>query len=172
MEGLETLVSLEYLALNANQITVVEGINSLRSLQGLNLANNQIEFIKGPEFPLTIQLLSLKNNPVVLVRTLAYIEFKLPVDLGKESKRTWYARRHRTNYRWEVQTAGNVWYVSRSFPSHLNKYAESIKAIQSRKEKEQKKEGAVLMTQGFINEEEALRELKEKTSKLLVETKS
>jgi len=28
------------------------------------------------------------------------------------------------------------------------------------------------MTQGFINEEEALRELKEKTSKLLVETKS
>ena len=58
------------------------------------------------------------------------------------------------------------------FPSHLNKYAESIKAIQSRKEKEQNKEGAVLMTQGFINEEEALRELKEKTSKLLVETKS
>ena len=67
MEGLETLVSLEYLALNANQITVVEGINSLRSLQGLNLANNQIEFIILTEL---IQLYHLKKHLVVFGYTM------------------------------------------------------------------------------------------------------
>jgi protein phosphatase 1 regulatory subunit 7 len=42
IEGLETLVSLEYLALNSNKITKVEGLQSLRNLQGVNLANNLI----------------------------------------------------------------------------------------------------------------------------------
>ena len=48
-----------------------------------------------------------------------------------------------------------------SFPTHLSKYAESMKMIQNaRKEKHQQKEESSVLTQGIINEEEALRELK------------
>ncbi len=67
IEGLETLISLEYLALNNNQISVIEGLSTLVNLQGLNLSHNRIEYFRGDEFPKGLQLLYLKDNPVSLV---------------------------------------------------------------------------------------------------------
>jgi Leucine-rich repeat (LRR) protein len=43
IEGLDSLVNLEYLALNNNQISTVENLTHLKLLQGLNLSSNCIE---------------------------------------------------------------------------------------------------------------------------------
>jgi len=70
IKGLESLVNLQKLHLDSNQITEIKGLVSLVNLQDLNLNGNQITEIKGLVSLVNLQDLNLNGNQITEIKGL------------------------------------------------------------------------------------------------------
>lgn len=64
IQGLDTLVNLEWLDLSFNNISKIQGLDSLRKLRDLSLCNNKIEVVENLDQCTQLECLSLGNNQI------------------------------------------------------------------------------------------------------------